>query len=95
MFTPKTAAEPTALDLAIDRLHTDMRENPTDSEEYAKLVDHLVKLHNLNEAEKPKGLSTDVKATIAANLAGIGMIIFHERANVIATKGLAFVQKLR
>jgi hypothetical protein len=43
---------------------------------------------------KPK-ISYETWATIGANLLGIGMILMHERAHVVATKALGFVSKLK
>lgn len=43
----------------------------------------------------PNRVSVDTWAVIAANLLGIILIIGHERANVVTSKALGFVSKLR
>lgn len=48
-----------------------------------------------SEAEKPDRISKETWAAIGANLAGIVLILGHERANVIASKALGFVLKSR
>lgn len=48
-----------------------------------------------DEIEKRKRVSPDTLALIGANIVGIVMIIGHERANVIASKALGFVSKLK
>lgn len=94
----KKKSDPTAekLDLEINRLLLDMypMNRKTDAE-YPEMVSQLVKLYELREINSSKPMSSDVKATIAANLAGIVLIITHERAHVIATKALGLLQKLR
>ncbi len=47
------------------------------------------------EAEKPDRVSKETWALIGANIAGIVMIIGHEKFNVIASKALGFVMKSR
>jgi hypothetical protein len=67
----------------------------TDSEDYAKMLSSVERLHGMLDEEKPKSVSKDTLATIAANLAGIFMIIKHERVNVITSKALSFVIRPR
>jgi hypothetical protein len=95
MFTPKTPIERTMVDVLIDNLIADMSRESPDSDEYAKMAAQLVKLYPLKDAERPKTISPDVLATVVANLAGIGVILWHERAGIITTKALSFVMKLR
>lgn len=85
----------TALEATIDTLHVDMIAIPASSPEYAACVDQLAKLYAIKDPKSKTGVSPDVAVTTAANLVGIAMIIHHERANVIASKALGFVQKLR
>ena len=93
MFTKPS--EPTELDAVIARLLEIMENSDIDSEDYAKATDQLIKLYKLKAETAPKRVSSDTWALIAANLAGIILIIGHERANVITTKALGFVQRLR
>lgn len=92
MFNRKPETDP-GLQLVITNLLNDMDRRDPDSKEYANCVDQLVKLYSL----KPKNerMSKDALATIAANLFGILLIVGHERANVVTSKALGFVQKLR
>lgn len=41
------------------------------------------------------GISPDTLAIIAANLAGIGLILSYERFNIVTSKAIGFIQKLR
>jgi hypothetical protein len=95
MFTQKTSVEPTELEIAIERLLIDMKMIDTDSDEYSKMVDQVVKLHTLKETEKSESMSLDTKATLIANLVGILLILNHERAGIVTSKALSFVTKLR
>lgn len=59
--------------------------------EYAEWSDQLVKLYKLRQENT---VSMDTWATIAANIAGIIIVLNHERAHVIASKSFGFVRKL-
>lgn len=85
--------EKSGLETAIDRLFVSMSKVEVTSDEYAKMINHQVKLHSLKQA--PRRVSPDTIAIIAANLAGIALIIRHEHANVLMSKALNFVPKLR
>jgi hypothetical protein len=70
-----------------------------ETNEYAATVDQLTKLYKLREVDHKIDSSTrvskDTLAIVGANLAGIVLILGHERVNVIASKALGFVMKLR
>jgi hypothetical protein len=83
------------LDKELNRLLAEMSENDPNSDEYAKLLERIVKLHKLKEDESPGRISADTRAMIFANLVGILIIIGYERANVISSKALNFVSKLK
>ena len=93
MFSKKSDPVAENLDTVIDAHILKMSELTTTHSEYPAMVDQLVKLYSLRP--QAKAMSSDVKATIAANLAGILLIIGHERTGVITTKALGFIQKLR
>jgi hypothetical protein len=65
-----------------------------DSEEFEKMTDQLVKLHALKTNESRPRISPDVKATILANLAGIAIVVGHERTHIVTSKALGFIKKL-
>lgn len=102
-MSAKDETEHTELDVAITRVLAHMADAKCDSEEYAKLLDHLSKLYKMKDTEASlrkdavmsRRVSPDTLAIVAANLVGIVLIIGHERANVIATKALSLVTKLR
>lgn len=93
MFRRKQQPENELLINAIDdALRSLDRMNP-DDESYAKTVDQIVKLYALKR--KPDRISNDALMNISANLLGILMIVGHERAHVVTSKAIGFVQKLR
>jgi hypothetical protein len=94
MFTKKNA-QPSLLDDAISDVYAEMKGFTCDDEGYVAAIDSLVKLHKIKESEPRYLVSPDVVVSVAANLLGIMMILHHERANVIASKALGFVLKLR
>lgn len=67
------------------------QETDKHTEKYVAMVDQFNKLMELRNKSR---ISNEVIATIAANLGGIAIILFHERAHVIATKSLNLVKKL-
>jgi hypothetical protein len=91
----KNPTEPNELEAPIARLLELMANADPNSDEYARMTDQLIKLYKLKAETSPKRVSADTWAIIGANLAGIILIIGHERANVIATKAMSFVAKLR
>jgi hypothetical protein len=91
----KKPREQTKLEKAIDDILIELSELSSQTDEYAAMVEQLVKLHKMKEDEKPSRVSQDTVATIAAHLAGILLIVGYERTNVVTTKALAFMHKLK
>jgi hypothetical protein len=87
--------ESSPLQGVIDALCFQMLEIREDTNEYAKMVDHLVKLQKLKEFDTPKRISPDTMVLVAGNLAGIILILTYENARVITSRAIAFVLKLR
>lgn len=82
----------TKIDEEIMRLLAAMsQETDKETPEYASMVDQVVKLQELRHSG---GISKETLATIAANLAGIVVILGHERAHVIASKAFGLVKKI-
>lgn len=93
MFTKSTSDQ--ELDKAVARVLVSMKEDTPGSDGYVAKVDQLVKLHGLKVNITKNHISRDTLATIAANLVGIVVILHYERVDVVASKALSFVQKLR
>lgn len=95
MFTKQKTEDHTLQDLA-EIVKRKLVDDNTTPEEFAKILDQYNKLAALQHASKRDSrVSADVLATIGANLAGIVLILQHERAHVVASKAVAFIQKLR
>jgi hypothetical protein len=92
---PPAKPKSSGIDEAIDSVLFEMRGYTADTDEYAAMVDQLVKLHALKVKETRSRVSPDVVVAAVVNLAGIFMIIRHEQINVITTKALSFVMKPR
>jgi len=93
-MTPQKPLEKTGLEKIIEDLQSEMASVSGDSDEYAKMADQLIKLMQLKADLGPKRISADVKATILANLAGILIIVGHERTHIVTSKAVGFVRKL-
>lgn len=87
--------QPSALDQAIAKVFSEMQPMKVDSDEYAKMATQLEKLYALKDLESKRKISPETAATILTNLAGILVIVHHEKANVITSKALGFVMKLK
>lgn len=80
-------------------LELSLKADETKNKEYEREETFALKKRELDlklkELEKPDRVSKETWAVVAANLIGIGMIIGHERVNVIASKALGFIMKSR
>jgi hypothetical protein len=95
MFDPKLNHEPNKLEETLDELFDSLSFRSGDTDEYAKIVDQIQKLYPLKDHDSKRKISPDTLAMIAANLAGIALIVGHERMNVVTSKAIGFVLKLR
>jgi len=92
MFFKET--EPTQLDAEMTRAFSELETRQPGTKEYTEVLDHVMKLHKLYEAEKvPNRLNADTMAVIASNILVTVLIIRHENVNVITSKALSFINK--
>lgn len=91
----KDSEKNSGLDELIDKIQNSLIKDKISLEEEAKVIGHLVKLYELKEANSKKHVSPDTKAIVAGNLLGILLILKHEQVNVVTSKALSFVLKLR
>lgn len=89
----RTPREQTGVEEAIDGLLKNMSNADEATPEYAAMVDQLVKLHALKMNENRPRISPDTMANVVANLAGIFIIVGHERAHIVTSKALAFIKR--
>ncbi|HMS83605.1 MAG TPA: hypothetical protein PKD12_08145 [Nitrospira sp.] len=93
MFTSRR--DQTKLQLSIDLAHVKLQALDPISKEYDLVLDQLIKLHKMQDADRPKSISPDVLVSAATNLLGILLIINHERTGIVTSKALSFVPKTR
>lgn len=94
MFAHKKTT-PSKLDEAIENVFSEMAGVDCDSDEYNVMTNQLEKLYRLKEIDPPRRVSPDTLALMVSNLAGILIIVGHERAHIIASKALMFISKPR
>jgi hypothetical protein len=94
-LTRKTETHP--LDETIESLISEIAGMSAGDELYTAAVASLKTLMEIRTADKAAGriMSPDAMTTAAAHLLGIVMILGFEKANVITSKGLSFVPKIR
>lgn len=98
MFNRNQVDETHALDDTIAKLTNELAGMTAGSEYYTAAANSLKVLMEARTADKEgtkkDSLSIDTVAAIAANLLGIGMMLHHEKVNVITTKALGFIPKI-
>jgi hypothetical protein len=86
---------PTLLENVMDNAVDALNDHNPKSDEYGVILDRVLKLHTMRQDEESATkVSPETKATIAANLIGIAMILNFERANIVTSKALTFIPKL-
>lgn len=93
MFTKKNDISQT--DHALNRLYDELTTLQPSTEEYTDILGKIEKFHNLKNESRSERVKPDTIALIAGNLAGIMLIVGHERAHVVTSKALSFVSKLK
>lgn len=90
----RTPDDNPGLNDAINQALKHLENSEFTDEEYAKTLTILERLYKL-KTPRPPALSQDTMVTVGAHLLGILMIVGHERAHLVTSKALGFVQKLR
>lgn len=95
MFIKKKETDPTALDKLIAAYYMEI-DREADAERKGLLTNQLIKLEELKSVQDPKfHVDWNVVLTVGANVLVALLIINHENTNVITTKAMNFVSKLR
>ena len=84
-----------SLEKAIEQIYMEMASYDAESKEYAKCVKQLSTLYSLRPKKEALRVSPDTLVIVAGNLIGIGIIVAYESRNVVTSKALNFVMKLR
>ena len=92
----KFKKEKSILELERDSILKNMQELDPASDMYKTMCDRVDCLTGLiNNMKSKKSVSPDTVALIAANLAGIIIVLAWEEKHVIATKAFGMISKLR
>lgn len=91
MFKKALPSPPTLLETAIEDL---LRHLDPNDDDYLKQVQAVETLYKLKTIDRPERVSADTKALILGNLAGILVIVGHERAHVVTSKAFGLLRKL-
>jgi hypothetical protein len=95
MFTIRRHTEPTPLRVVIDDLIESLKDKDPTTDEYSAVADQIQKLYKLQEVDSSQRVSKETWALIAANLAGILVIVGHERFHAITTKAFGMVTRAK
>lgn len=90
---------PSDLEDEITRVISLMSDQNPDTEEYTTMVSNLkvlVEARQLDEAtDAPNRLSADTMLSVGGSIVGVLLILGFEKANVITSKGLSFIPKIK
>ncbi|QFG09326.1 hypothetical protein SEA_SLOOPYJOE_31 [Arthrobacter phage Sloopyjoe] len=97
MFNKNKPENRPGLEKAIDDALLELSKTQSGTPEYKAILEEIEKLYALRlpEPEAAKPVSKDALVAGAVNLAGIILIINHEKLHVISTKALGFVGKFK
>lgn len=94
MFARKTETQ-LRLESEINGLLASLKTMKPDNPSYPKTLKAIKKLKELRDEESPTRVSPDTLAIVLGNLAGVLLIVTYEKHNIVTSKALTFVQKLR
>ena len=95
MFSRTKSLSEIKLEAEITRVLQAMKSVEPGKPEYTKLLSTLDHLQKMRENEIPASVSKDTRALIAANLAGILLIIRAEHVNVLSQRALNLLMRTR
>lgn len=98
MFEKNTQKEKTQLEVAIERIFSEMSNVEVTSQDYNQMTFQLERLYKLIGTEKSEPKTWDrveKLLPVVGNLAGIIAILGFERTGVVASKALGFVTKTK
>lgn len=85
----------TPLEKEIDKLVLELDSHEPTSEKFGTVVERLSKLHKIQDDRKPERISRNTVITASANILAIIMIIKYEDVNVITTKAMGFIPRIK
>lgn len=91
MFKKREDPIETAFDREMMHLLVLARDENGYTDEYKSIISQATKLKEIRATDR---ISKETWATIGANLAGIAIILSHERTHVIASKAFGLVRKI-
>ena len=87
MFGKKQEPDP-KLEEVSNNLLVELKEYSADSDEYAKILSHYVKVEEIRNPKRDRQFSWDTVIISAANILGIVVIVAYEQKHVFTSKGL-------
>jgi hypothetical protein len=84
----------TGMDLVIKIATDKLAELQPDTPEYERIVNQLERLNKIAATNRREKVSPNGLIAVAGNLVVTGLIIHHERFNVITSKAISFVRPL-
>lgn len=96
MFNFNKKPQEVALDKAISDLLEELESMEGSNPDYAETSDQLVKLMKLKKDVAPSWIpSPDALIGVAGSLLSVALILHYEKIDVVTSKALAFVGKMK
>ncbi len=95
MLSPFNKNENQDLDRAIAEVMQTMQQCSPSSEEYSIAINHLERLYALKMGNHRARVSPDTMVLVMGNLLGILIIVAYEQKNVIGSKALGLIMKVK
>lgn len=95
MFTMKAPATKTGLEEARDTALLELKNFSADDKEYSTMMIHVKTLSELIAAEKAETLNPNTMAIVVGNAVVALLVIGYESKNVVTSKVLSFMLKLK
>lgn len=93
MFDRKLSSAKSELEVVRTKLIAQLESHTGDSDEYKKIMHHVETLSNLIDNSRPKKLDVNTVVVVLGNVGIAGMVLWHERDNVVTTKIFPFLSK--
>jgi hypothetical protein len=91
----KIQATPTELDLEFERALAELAKLDIGTDEYEAVLERVMKLHKMKMDAKSSGVSPDNVLLVVANILSIMLVTRFERENIITSKALSMVPRLK
>lgn len=93
MFERKQPVNKVKLEDAITRIHAELTNVETGSDDYQRLLLQLERLHALKPEQAERRVTPDAIVAVVGNIIGVLIIVGYEREHVLTSKAMNYLMK--